>query len=255
MREEVQVKAFWWFKENSLAGMARPGFNGVHWYEVPFEESLVYSWIGQRTCDTQPLDSLKNHIADYGAKIAGFFKVDEPTFQTVQKSFEDPAKVLEVVGRLKTRTDCLEHFELGEDGISFRLSKARLALEIEFLKKQKIETIVTLTENHNQKEELESHFDLHHFAIDDLNAPRYEQVTQLASLIRDAEVRKKRIAVHCMAGIGRTSTMLIAAHVVLGEDLQNLKSHIAIKNPAFQIVGPQGEFLHSIAERSGCSIR
>jgi hypothetical protein len=35
------MKAFWWFKENSIAGMARPGFNSVRWFDLPFDEALL----------------------------------------------------------------------------------------------------------------------------------------------------------------------------------------------------------------------
>jgi hypothetical protein len=27
------MKAFWWFKENEIAGMARPGINCTRWFD------------------------------------------------------------------------------------------------------------------------------------------------------------------------------------------------------------------------------
>ena len=99
----------------------------------------------------------------------------------------------------------------------------RLNLEIDFLKKQDIRTIVSLTENHNQKEELGNHFNLHHLAIEDLKPPQFEQVLHVAEIIRKARAERKRVVVHCMAGIGRTSTMLMAAHLsVRGFELNTI---------------------------------
>ncbi len=34
------MKAFWWFKQDSIAGMARPGFNSVPWFDLPSEALL-----------------------------------------------------------------------------------------------------------------------------------------------------------------------------------------------------------------------
>lgn len=243
------MKAFWWFKENEIAGMARPGFNGIHWFDLPFEEAVVFGWLGQRTSDTQNIQSLKNHIRDYGGKIASFHKVDEPSFQRILNDFENTPKILEVFGRIAERTKCIDHIEITNDKITFRLSPTRLNWEIEFLKKQEIQTVVTLTENHNQKEELEGHFKLHHLAIEDLNAPQFEQVLHLAEIIRNTGAPRKRIAVHCMAGIGRTSTMLMAAHLVLGEKLGDLRARLEKQNPTFKFNGPQAKFIESVAIR------
>ncbi len=244
------MKAFWWFKENAIAGMARPGFNGIHWWDLPFEETVVYGWLGQRSSDSQSIESLQNHIRDYGGKIIHFYKVDENAFKEICKSFEDKTKISEVFGRVAEKTKSLGDYEITDDKITFNLCSSRLNWEIDFLKKKKINTIVTLTENHNQKAELESHFDLHHFAIDDLNAPTFQQVEQLAELISAAKNKNERLVAHCMAGIGRTSTMLMAAHLVLGEDLESLLAIVQKQNPMFKMIGPQADFLKATAKRS-----
>ncbi len=244
------MKAFWWFKENAIAGMARPGFNGIHWWDLPFEETMVYSWLGQRTSDSQSIESLQDHIRNYGAKIIHFYKVDESSFKNICESFEDKAKLQEVFARVAEKTKSLGDYEIKDDRITFNLCSARLQWEIDFLKKQKIDSIVTLTEIHNQKAELKTHFDLHHLAIDDLSAPEYEQVIKLADLIKSSRMDNKRLAVHCMAGIGRTSTMLMAAHLVLGEDLESLLAVVQKQNPMFKMVGPQAEFIKAVAKRT-----
>lgn len=243
------MKAFWWFKEHSIAGMARPGFNNIHWFDLSFEEVMVYGWLGQRSSDSVPVHSLREHVRNYGAKILSFHGIDQQAFQRVQENFEYPEQILNIFDRVAQKTKTLEQCEIVNDCITFRLCSKRLEDEVDFLKKHRINTIVSLTEQHHQKEDLQSHFELHHLAIEDLNAPRLEQVVHLADLIQNAQANGTKLAVHCMAGIGRTSTMLTAAHLVLGENFESLKERLARQNPFFKLTGPQADFLHSVAER------
>ncbi|OYW07389.1 MAG: 50S ribosomal protein L13 [Acidobacteriia bacterium 12-62-4] len=39
----------------------------------------------------------------------------------------------------------------------------------------------------------------------------------MAEIVTAANKNKEKLAVHCLAGIGRTSTMLIAAHILMGK--------------------------------------
>lgn len=229
--------------------MARPGFNGSHWLNLPFEEALVFGWLGQRISSTQKISSLRKQISDDGLKIASFHDVDETSFRRIQKNFEETSYVVKVLDKLIEKTNCIEHFEIADDEIAFKLSQARLKWEIDFLKKRNIQTVVTLTENHNQKEDLQDHFDLHHLAIKDLNAPQFEQALELAEIIRKSQASKKGVVVHCMAGIGRTSTMIIAAHLVLGEKLEVIRSLLEKQNPTFKLTESQTAFVQSVADR------
>jgi len=36
------MKALWWFKDNQIAGMARPGFNHSQWFDMPFDDADNY---------------------------------------------------------------------------------------------------------------------------------------------------------------------------------------------------------------------
>ncbi|MGZ3805679.1 MAG: protein-tyrosine phosphatase family protein [Pseudobdellovibrionaceae bacterium] len=89
----------------------------------------------------------------------------------------------------------------------------------------------------------------YNFPIDDLNAPQFEQALELAKIIKNAELNKHGVAVHCMAGIGRTSTMLMAAHLLLGETLVSLLAQLENRNPTFKFSGPQADFVRSVADR------
>jgi protein-tyrosine phosphatase len=98
---------------------------------------------------------------------------------------------------------------------------------------------------HYQKD-LKAHFDLQHLAIDDLAAPSLAQVDILAALIRNHEETSDPLVVHCMAGIGRTSTMIVAAHLRLGYKLEALKEQLALQNPAFKWTDNQTDFIHKM---------
>lgn len=243
------MKAFWWFKQNSIAGMARPGFNGIRWFDMPYEESIVFAWLGQRTTATYPLQSFKTHLREYGSLARQFFNMDDTQFENIIKSFDDLNHARKIFFSVADKTKCIKHFEITPDKISFRLNQERLAHEIDFMKKNGVGTIVTLTENHNQKDELAEHFDLHHLAIDDMHPPTFEQAEQLAEIFRKARLENKNVVVHCMAGIGRTSTMIISAHLILGEDFDELKKLIQQQNPTYKLSGSQFNFVNSVAER------
>ncbi len=171
------MKAFWWFKENSIAGMARPGFNGAHWFDLSFEEALVFGWFGVRSSSSDKVNSLRAHIREHGVKINPFYEgKNENSLKLICEDFEKDEKILQVLEGIQKKTKSLEHFEIVDNQINFKLSEERLRWEINFLQSQGIETLVTLTEKHHQREILEDHFELHHLAIEDLNAPQREQV-------------------------------------------------------------------------------
>ena len=55
-----QMPALWWFIEDRVAGMGRPGFNRYHGADLSLEEAIVFSWLGQ----------LSNHCTGQKIKIA-----------------------------------------------------------------------------------------------------------------------------------------------------------------------------------------
>lgn len=243
------MKAFWWFKENEIAGMARPGFNHAHWFDVDFEEALILSWLGKRDTGSETLESFLRHIDTHGLAITPFYELSAEEFKPISLAFRSKQKIEDVLKRLNDKAKAVSDFEITDTSFRFELCNQRLSAEIEELKKSGINRIVCLTESHNNSELLGSHFLLHHLPINDLTAPTVDQVTELAKVISNAKRENETLAVHCMAGIGRTSTMLVAAHLALGESLENLKSKIAIRNPWYTFFGSQGVFIDEIAKK------
>lgn len=78
---------------------------------------------------------------------------------------------------------------------------------------------------------------------------RFLKQQGIDNVIQSALSRKETMAVHCLAGIGRTSTMLMASHIMLGENADELEQILKKQNPTFSLVGSQGEFLRSLSSK------
>lgn len=243
------MKAFWWFKENSIAGMARPGFNATHWFDLPFEEAVLLGWVGQFSSGAESLDSFRKHLHTYAPKIYPFYDLsDDEGFRAIQV-LDDNFGLSAVGEKLAHRTGILDSFHISEGYVHFTMSENRLRMEMEILRKHGIDRVVSLTESHHSKEFLAEHFETFHFSIKDLDAPQIDQVMALAELLRSSQEENKKLAVHCLAGIGRTSTMLIASHLALGEKLADLRELISRQNPTFVFAGPQSAFIERMAQQ------
>ncbi len=244
------MKAFWWFKKNTIAGMGRPGFNAVHWFDLPFDEAVLLGWLGQHSSGTYSLESFRKHLKTYSPRIFKFYGLDSNSGAKVLDVFNSNQGVLKVFEKLAHNTKNFRQFEISGDDLKFSLSEARLHEEIRFLKSQGIDNVISLTEQHHQKDILQNDFKVHHFSIEDLGAPKLEQVSQLANVIQAALSKKETMAVHCLAGIGRTSTMLMASHIMMGESADELEQLLKKQNPTFSLVGSQGEFLRSLRSKN-----
>lgn len=243
------MRAFWWFEENEIAGMARPGFNCTPWFDFSFEEAILVGWLGQFSSGSTSRGDFHDHVRDYGTKVLKFYKLDAESAAQATSPLKTRPGLLDVLKRISERSQLLESYDVTDDHIHFEFSKKRLNWEIDYLKRQGIEKIVTLTEQYHDKALVGEHFEVHHFSITDMEPPRIEQVSKFAEIIRTSQASRKTLAVHCLAGIGRTSTMLMGAHLAMGQKLDELKIKIVRRNPSFNLTGSQGEFLKSLAER------
>ncbi len=240
------MKAFWWFREGEIAGMARPGFNSFRWFDLEFDEAVLMSWLGTHPSGSASLESFRHHLQTYAPRIFRFYELDNSSGASAIAIFESREGVGEVLARLKEKTKSVAHYAVEEQRVHFELCRTRLDWEIEFMKNNGIGSVVTLTERHHSSEVLQDHFDVHHIAIQDLGAPQVEQVAQLAEVVDEARQKATPLAVHCLAGIGRTSTMLIGAHILLGEKTEDLLNLVKRQNPAFVFTGEQADFIRAL---------
>jgi len=243
------MKAFWWFEDNSVAGMARPGFNCTHWFDLEYDEVVLMGWLGQYSSGSARRQDFHHHMKTYCPKIAKFYGQNETKSNQIAENYHTKVGVLRGLEKLADRTELLAEFNVTDDEISFTFCDRRLDHEISFLKKSGFKKVVTLTEQHHGKDVLQNHFELHHFSIVDLDAPSFDQVLEMAEIIKASKVDKKALAVHCLAGIGRTSTMLIAAHMALGKKLEKLLEVVSVRNPSYKLTGSQADFIHSVKDQ------
>lgn len=226
--------------------MARPGFNRVHWLDLPFDEAVLFGWIGLYTSDAIPVATFQKHLNVYAPLIFRFHKLDQVSGPAALRVFESNDGILSVAKRIGERTGFLDKISIEDGVMRFDMSHKRMNEEIEFLKTQNIKTIVALTERHHSTEILSEHFGLHHISIIDMGAPKREQAEELAQILAQAKRDQRRVAVHCLAGIGRTSTMIMAAHILNGESRDNVMATLERQNPRRSLTPVQLEFINSL---------
>lgn len=184
------MKAFWWFEKDSVAGMARPGFNYLNWFDLTFEEASLLGWIGQYSTGQIPMESFRQHLKTYVPRIYHFHNLDEISGAKEIEIFNSEKGFHEVLSRLAEKIQIIENFDIKNDQLSLKINENRLQQEVDFIKKQGINKIVALTEHHHNTDILSPHFSLHHIAIPDLGAPVAEQAEQLTEIMKEAFINK-----------------------------------------------------------------
>ena len=89
---------------------------------------------------------------------------------------------------------------------------------LEFLKDEGIDTVISLTEaplHHALMEEFGVEY--HHLPVEDFAAPTARQIAKFVDIVEKARRAGGKCVVHCLAGKGRTGTMLACYLVLRGK--------------------------------------
>ena len=89
---------------------------------------------------------------------------------------------------------------------------------MEYFREEGITAVVSLTERPFAPASYleEFGFDFHHIPVADFGAPEMEQIEEFVEVVRKAKQGGGKVVVHCLAGRGRTGTMLACYFVSMG---------------------------------------
>jgi protein-tyrosine phosphatase len=250
-----QLKAFWWFVEGRVGGMGRPGFNQCHWFDFSLEEGVVFTWLGKQHHTAPALESLWQYLDWYGPQVAPFHGVSVAEVSDRLACLRDLASLLAVLESMNAKAGILQDVSVLHNGpqatLHFVPNVRRLQHELEVLKHYNVSVVISLLEHPLDLEVLSQHFEVYHLPVEDVTPPSHAQVYAVATILRTALERGKNVVTHCLAGVGRTTTMLMAAYLVQGHSWEELVTWVQARNPHFQFKGRQAaflqEFAHSIA--------
>jgi protein-tyrosine phosphatase len=236
--------------------MGRPGFNQCHWFELSFEEALLLSWLGKQHLPTPPLASLWSYLDSYGPKVAMFYELSPGVARERLHRLCDRVALLAVAEQMNVKTGIFDDVswveDQGQPALRLLPSVQRRQHEVALLKKSNVTVLISLLEQPLDHPELCNDFELYHVPVEDITPPGREQVYTFAETLFTALAADKTVVTHCLAGIGRTTTMLIAAYLVHGYSLQELTAWIRVCNPHFAFRGSQVAFLQALAEDLLC---
>lgn len=126
---------------------------------------------------------------------------------------------------------------------------ASIASDLAVLREQGIQSVLNLTETPVLAHELEiAGLDAFHLPVDDFHAPTTQQMLQALKYIDASLAENMPVAVHCLAGQGRTGTILAAWLLRSGLSADDAISEIRALAPGAIESVPQVEALRRWAE-------
>ncbi len=246
------LKTFWWFVEGRVGGMGRPGFNQCHWFDLSLEEGIIFSWLGKLPDTTAPLSDLWPYLDSYGPKVAPFYNLATGEVRDRLARLRDRSALTNVIERMNAKTGILQEIswldESSHTALRFTPNAQRLQHELEILKRHNVSVLISLLEQPLDHAVVGKHFETYHFTVEDVTPPTHDQVYAFAEVLYTTLNAGKNVVTHCLAGVGRTTTMLMAAYLVQGHAWSELVSWVQTGNPRFQFKGQQVAFLQKLAD-------
>ena len=137
-----------------------------------------------------------------------------------------------------------------QDEIAGMARPVSVVSDLEFLKDNGIEAIVSLTELPLHKTLIDEFgFEYKHIPVADLTSPTQEQIEEFVTFVNNLISSKKKIVVHSDAGIGRTGTMLACYLVNKGRSAKNAITEVRKKRPGSIETMEQEETIEKYEEK------
>ncbi len=130
------------------------------------------------------------------------------------------------------------------------MARPGAAEDLDWLRSQGIEVLVSLTEDRPRRDWVEeAGLLVFHEPLEDMEAPTQEQLDRVVSAIHRALGRKMGVAVHCGAGLGRTGVVLAAYFVSQGLSASNAIARIRRLRPGSVETDEQSLAVEEFARR------
>ena len=149
-------------------------------------------------------------------------------------------------------------FDWIEDGVLAACPLPATDGDLRSLYDQGIRAIVTLTERPLDGQRWitakgldELDIRLLHMPIDDFFAPTREQAEDVIAFIDEMEAEGRPVLVHCLAGQGRTGSILHAYYLAKGYSLPDAKYQVSLRRPICDFNGlseDQKRFIEEFAQ-------
>ncbi len=94
-----------------------------------------------------------------------------------------------------------------------------------------VRAIVSLTETPADELVGEKRFDLLHLPVVDMSAPTNKQIEEFVGFVERKVAEGKSVGVHCMAGLGRTGTMIACLLVSRGLEADEAIGRVRLARP------------------------
>src|SRR5262249_12558376 len=112
------------------------------------------------------------------------------------------------------------------------MARPSSAEDLDWLRRQGIELIVSLTEDRLRRDWVnDAGLLVFHEPIPDMEAPSQEQLDRCVSVLERAMKQKLGVAVHCGAGLGRTGVILACYLIAQGMTAQNAMARVRRLRP------------------------
>jgi protein-tyrosine phosphatase len=246
------MRGFWWFIDGRLGGMGRLGFNQAHWFDLSPEEGILLSWLGKQADATPLVASLWAYLEQYGPRVAPFYRLSTAEIHDRLRRLRDQGALRTTLEQLNAKAGVFQEVSWLETDAQVVLcctpNTQRVQDEVALLQQHNISVVISLLEHPLDHGLLDGIFEVHHVPVEDAAPPNRDQVYAVAHTLDTALTAGKNVVIHCLAGIGRTTTMLIAAYLVQGYSLAELVAWVQARNPHFQFIGCQVAFLQALAD-------